>query len=301
MAAPETLSAEQMAAPALPAGSEQELKNVSYECFILALSIISLVNIVLLFLVRQPEVGLVLTVMDVVLSCIFLGDFAYRLFTAPTKRGYFVGQRGWLDLLSSLPLPQVKVFRLFRVVRVVRLLREVGPRRFFDAVLRDRASSALLVVIFLALLLLEFGSVLMLAIEIRAPDGNITDASDALWYVYVTVTTVGYGDRYPVTNAGPAGGRADHDRRRRPLRHPDRLPGQRLRQPREGRRRARCRRRHRHRHRQEWRGHRRAEGRGGRAAPAAAGPANAPPGQAPQPLASGWRHGSPSRRGLRST
>ena len=94
------------------------------------------------------------------------------------------------------------MFRLFRVVRVVRLLREVGPRRFFDAVLRDRASSALLVVIFLALVLLEFGSALILAIEIRAPDGNITNASDALWYTYVTVTTVGYGDHYPVTNAG---------------------------------------------------------------------------------------------------
>ena len=203
MAAPETLSAEQIAAPeTLQTGSGQELKNVSYECFILALSITSLVNIVLGLLVRQPEVGLVLTVMDVILSCVFLGDFTYRLFTAPTRRGYFVGQRGWLDLLSSLPLPQVKIFRLFRVVRVARLLREVGPRRFFDAVLRDRASSALLVVIFLALLLLEFGAALILAIELPAPDSNIKDASDALWYVYVTVTTVGYGDRFPVTNAG---------------------------------------------------------------------------------------------------
>ena len=42
----------------------------------------------------------------------------------------------------------------------------------------------------------------MLAIELQAPTRNIKDASDALWYVYVTVTTVGYGDRYPVTNAG---------------------------------------------------------------------------------------------------
>jgi voltage-gated potassium channel len=184
------------------AGQHSELKNVSYECFILALSLTSLANIVLGYLVRQPEVGVVLTAMDVILSFIFLGDFTYRLFTAPTKRSYFVGQLGWLDLLSSLPLPQVKVFRLFRVVRVVRLLRAVGPRRFFDAVRRDRASSALLVVIFLALLLLEFGATLILAIELRAPDGNIKDASDALWYVYVTVTTVGYGDRYPVTNVG---------------------------------------------------------------------------------------------------
>jgi voltage-gated potassium channel len=62
--------------------------------------------------------------------------------------------------------------------------------------------AALLVVIFLALLLLEFGAGFTLAVELQAPNGNIKDASDALWYVYVTVTTVGYGDRYPVTNAG---------------------------------------------------------------------------------------------------
>ena len=54
----------------------------------------------------------------------------------------------------------------------------------------------------LALLLLEFGAGLTLSVELQAPDGNIKDASDALWYVYVTVTTVGYGDRFPVTNAG---------------------------------------------------------------------------------------------------
>src|SRR5215204_6400487 len=191
-----------MAATETQLESESELKNVSYECFILALSVMSLLNILILYLLRQPEVDVVITVMDLVLSVIFLGDFVYRLFTARTKRGYFIHQRGWLDLLSSLPLPQFKVFRLFRVVRVVRLLREVGPRRFFDAVLRDRASSALLVVLFLALLLLEFGAALILAIEIRAPGSNITDASDAIWYTYVTVTTVGYGDRYPVTNAG---------------------------------------------------------------------------------------------------
>jgi voltage-gated potassium channel len=202
MAASATPPAPAPAPAPLRAGSGRELKNVSYECFILALSILSLLNIVLGVLAREPDVATVLVVMDAILSCIFLGDFIYRLFDAPTKRGYFLGQRGWLDLLSSLPLPQVKVFRLFRVVRVVRLLREVGPRRFFDAVRRDRASSALLVVLFLALLLLEFGAALVLAIEIRAPGSNITTASDALWYTYVTVTTVGYGDRYPVTNAG---------------------------------------------------------------------------------------------------
>jgi len=192
------------AAPAPPAAPDSlhELKNTNYEAFILALSILSVVNIGLIYLAPVPQVDAVVRIIDVLLSLIFLGDFFYRLFTAPTKRRYFVRQLGWLDLLSSLPFPQAKIFRLFRVVRVVRLLREVGFRHFVGAVLRDRAGSALLVVLFLAILLLEFGAAAVLAIELRAPDSNITDASDAIWYTYVTVTTVGYGDRYPVTNAG---------------------------------------------------------------------------------------------------
>jgi voltage-gated potassium channel len=179
-----------------------ELKNGSYECFILALSILSVANIVVAALVPLPETRNVILVIDLVLSFIFLGDFAFRLFSAPTKRSYFVHQRGWLDLLGSLPIPSVRVFRLFRVARVGQLLREVGLARLLEAISRDRAGSALLVVVFLAILLLEVGSAAILAIEIRAPEGNIKDASDAIWYTYVTVTTVGYGDRYPVTNPG---------------------------------------------------------------------------------------------------
>jgi voltage-gated potassium channel Kch len=42
----------------------------------------------------------------------------------------------------------------------------------------------------------------VLSAEQGAPDANITNASSALWWDFVTITTVGYGDRYPVTNAG---------------------------------------------------------------------------------------------------
>ena len=50
--------------------------------------------------------------------------------------------------------------------------------------------------------MLEFGSLGILHIEQYEPDANITSASDALWYVIVTISTVGYGDRFPVTNNG---------------------------------------------------------------------------------------------------
>jgi voltage-gated potassium channel len=60
----------------------------------------------------------------------------------------------------------------------------------------------LLSIIFLTIVVLEFASIFILVTERHDPNANIKNASDALWWAYVTVTTVGYGDRYPVTNAG---------------------------------------------------------------------------------------------------
>jgi voltage-gated potassium channel len=42
----------------------------------------------------------------------------------------------------------------------------------------------------------------MLAIEPQSPEANITTAQDALWYMVATLSTVGYGDQYPVTTQG---------------------------------------------------------------------------------------------------
>lgn len=58
------------------------------------------------------------------------------------------------------------------------------------------------ILVFSVMIILEVGSVLILSAESKAPNANITTASDAMWWAYVTITTVGYGDKYPVTNAG---------------------------------------------------------------------------------------------------
>jgi voltage-gated potassium channel len=54
----------------------------------------------------------------------------------------------------------------------------------------------------MGILVLQFGSLGILYLEQNAPGANIRTASDALWYTIVTISTVGYGDQYPVTNAG---------------------------------------------------------------------------------------------------
>lgn len=184
-----------------------ELKKTGYEIFIGLLSVISILNLVLAYaFVRDPSLQQILTVMNALFSGIFLGDFLYRIFTAPSASAYFFRHFGWADLLASLPFPQVKVLRVFRLVRVTRLLRQVGIRAVWNTVMKDRAGSALLVLLLMGILVLEFGSLTILRIEQYAPGANITSASDALWYVIVTISTVGYGDQYPVTDAGRLAG-----------------------------------------------------------------------------------------------
>lgn len=92
--------------------------------------------------------------------------------------------------------------RIFRLIRVARLLRQYGVSNIGRSLLRDRAGSALLTLLLIGVLVLEFGSLAMLYVERSSPDANITTAADALWYVIVTMSTVGYGDAYPVSTVG---------------------------------------------------------------------------------------------------
>jgi voltage-gated potassium channel len=184
------------------APTSDEFGNTGYELFVGALSVLSLVNIVLLAAVDDTALNNVIRVIDIVLSVIFLIDFLARLSRAPSRADYFFRHYGWADLLASLPFPELKILRIFRLVRVMRLLRANGGHRIIRTLIRDRAGSALLSLLLIGILVLQFGSLLMIRLESSAPDANIRTASDALWYVIVTMSTVGYGDQFPVTNGG---------------------------------------------------------------------------------------------------
>ena len=182
---------------------DQQTEGLGYELFIAALSVLSIVNIVLANLFAKDEnLQVVLDTINLVLTPIFLGDFIWRLLKSKPKSAYFLREFGWADLLSSLPFPNTKILRLFRLWRVARLFIRFGAGNLWRIFLSHRADNALLTVAFLMVCVVEFGSLAVLGAERSSPDANITSARDAIWWTYVTITTVGYGDRYPVTNTG---------------------------------------------------------------------------------------------------
>ena len=174
----------------------------SYELFIVAVSTLSIANIVVFLGPFNPASKEIAAIVDLLLSAILIIDFLGRLWLADPWQDYFFRRRGWLDLLGSLPLPLIRIFRVVRAYRGVLRVRALGGRKLARQLIHERAQAALLAASFLVLLVLEVGSMLVVIAEQSAPGANIRTGGDALWWAVVTIATVGYGDRYPVTAAG---------------------------------------------------------------------------------------------------
>ncbi|WP_324193415.1 potassium channel family protein [Nocardia otitidiscaviarum] len=121
----------------------------------------------------------------------FAVDFAIRLFLAERRGRYAL--RRWYDV-ALLVLPMLRAFRLLRVLAVMRLLNR--------SVVGSLAGRASMYVTGAAVLTVFLGAIAVLDAEQVAPGTRITNFGDALWWASVTVTTVGYGDHYPVTWQG---------------------------------------------------------------------------------------------------
>lgn len=174
-----------------------------YVLFMLALSILSLIGIAASTSghLGRDEVQ-ILQAADLLLCCLFLFDFFLTLYRSPNRLSYFV-RWGWLDLLSAVPMVDaLRITRGARILRLIRLLRAAkATKSVGQFILERRTEGGVLAVALLSLLLVVSASIAVLQLE-TASNSNILTGEDALWWSISTITTVGYGDRFPVTSEG---------------------------------------------------------------------------------------------------
>ncbi len=131
-----------------------------------------------------------------VLWAILLLEYAVRLVITPDRRGYL--KRRWAEP-ATVVIPPLQGWHLVGVEKTCLLIHE-GELRV-EAVLKHHSLFRVLIA---ATATLFLGAWLVLLFEENAQGSNIHDYPDALWWAIVTVTTVGYGDRFPTTGGGRA-------------------------------------------------------------------------------------------------
>lgn len=148
------------------------------------------------------EIARVMKTLDTVICLVFLSDFFLRLFQAENKLVFL--KWGWIDLISSIPyVDSLRVGRLFSILRLIRVLRALRSAKLIvEMLLKNRAQGTLTSVVLLTLVLVLFSSTVIINCERHANEANIKTGGDAIWWAITTITTVGYGDRYPITTEG---------------------------------------------------------------------------------------------------
>lgn len=175
--------------------------DFGYELFLAAISTFSICNMVISYIPGvDPDAVNVVYIVDAVLSLLFIYDFFLRFAIAPSRSNYFFRNYGWADLLAIIP--PLRFFRVIRIYQANLLVQKHGGKRVFSYLSQYRSESAVYILVLMVTFIIEAGAFLVLKVEHASPSANILTAPDAIWWVYVTITTVGYGDRFPVTLAG---------------------------------------------------------------------------------------------------
>ena len=171
-----------------------------WDWLVLDVAVVALLLVLLETFLHIPAGILsVLRTIDTLSCLIFLADIVVRWRREKWAASFW--RWGWVDLLASIPFdPAFRTLQAIRIYRIIRLIRVLKKLQTLTG--GTSLNEKLLALPAIALVMVFFSTNLILEVERLDPNSNIKTAGDALWWALSTVTTVGYGDTYPVTTEG---------------------------------------------------------------------------------------------------
>jgi voltage-gated potassium channel len=171
-----------------------------WDWLVLVVAVVSLLLVLLeTFLHVPPAMLSVLRTVDTLSCVIFLIDVFVRWKRERWSVNYW--RWAWLDVIASIPFEpafrSLQAIRIYRFIRLIRVLKKLSTLTSGTSL-----NEKLLALPGVAFVMVLFTTMLMVEVERNAPNATIKTGGDALWWALTTVTTVGYGDTYPVTTEG---------------------------------------------------------------------------------------------------
>lgn len=158
-----------------------------------------------------PMVRQVLLIVEYSVLAIFTAEYLLRLACSPKPLRYAVSFWGIVDFLSIVPailflVPDAQSIRSLRLLRLIRLLKLFHASHALDRLARafQKNRDELWIFSFIALVVLYLSAVGIYHFEHQAQPDTFGSIPACLWWSLATLTTVGYGDVYPITLAGRA-------------------------------------------------------------------------------------------------
>lgn len=150
-----------------------------------------------------------LRISEIIITIIFSIEYILRIFTTENKRRYIFSFYGLIDLIAILPfylslgidLRGLRLFRLFRIFRILKLTRYTAALNTFKKALSIAKEEVVLFLLATSLLLYLSAVGIYYFENVVQPD-QFKSIFHSLWWAVATLTTVGYGDIYPITAGG---------------------------------------------------------------------------------------------------